>query len=82
MRGNWPSSAVQKKRDNVARDVEVSVANGEVSFSGSVVDRWTKFAIEELAERYVQGDRIRNAIKVSHRNDTTGWTDGEWPIGS
>ena len=65
-----------------ARDVEVSAANGEVSLSGSVVDRWTKFAIEELAERYVQGDRIRNAIKVSRRNDTTGWTDEEWPIGS
>jgi osmotically-inducible protein OsmY len=63
-------------------DVEVSVANGEVSLSGSVVDRWTKFAIEELAERYVQGDRIHNAVKVSRRNDTTGWTDEEWPIGS
>ena len=65
-----------------ASDVEVNVANGEVSLSGSVVDRWTKFAIEELAERYVQGDRIRNVVKVSRRSDTTGWTDEEWPIGS
>lgn len=65
-----------------ASDVEVNVAGGEVSLSGSVVDRWTKFAIEELAERYVQADRIHNSVKVSRRNDTTGWTDEEWPIGS
>jgi osmotically-inducible protein OsmY len=65
-----------------ASDVEINAANGEVSLSGSVIDRWTKFAIEELAERYVQGDRIHNALKVSRRNDAMGWTDEEWPIGS
>jgi osmotically-inducible protein OsmY len=65
-----------------ASDVEVNVGNGEVSLSGSVVDRWTKFAIEELAERYVEADRIHNAVKVSRRNDAMGWTDEEWPIGS
>jgi hypothetical protein len=65
-----------------ARDVEVLVRDGELALTGSVSDRWVKYAIEELAEQYVHADRIQNDLKVRDRTSSIPWSDAEWPIGS
>lgn len=65
-----------------ARDVEVSVRAGELTFSGSVPDRWTKYAIEELSERYVSADRIRNELRIERGVNQSPWAESQWPIGS
>ncbi len=47
-----------------ASDVVVEVANGEVTLTGSVEERWVKYQIEELIDRSVGVNDIHNRLKI------------------
>jgi osmotically-inducible protein OsmY len=58
-----------------AENIEVTVANGEVTLSGSVRDRWDKRRAEDVAEE-VSGVRdVRNNIRVARPERGIGQSD-------
>lgn len=50
-----------------ATDIEVSVANGEVTLSGSVETRRMKYAVEDLIADFSGVNAIYNSIRVRER---------------
>jgi osmotically-inducible protein OsmY len=64
-----------------ASEIEVVVQSGEITLTGSVPDRWTKYAVEDLVETCT-GVQITNKLRVLNRERDSAWSDAEWPIGS
>jgi Flp pilus assembly secretin CpaC len=46
-------------------DIEIVVANSEVTLQGSVDDRWAKRTAEELAESVPGVKQVHNQLRVS-----------------
>jgi osmotically-inducible protein OsmY len=57
-------------------DVDVSVSNGEVTLSGSVSDRQTKYHLEELSDRIGGVKDVHNQLSIK-RESTQGNIKGE-----
>lgn len=60
-----------------ASEIDVDVKNREIKLTGTVNDRRTKYAAEELLESKAGGCEIRNEIRVKNSNDAqrsqSGW---------
>ena len=52
-----------------ASDIEVNVANGEVTLSGSVDDRRQKFRVEHLADGVWGVNEVHNQLRVKRERD-------------
>ena len=52
-----------------AEDVEIQVRSGEIVLAGTVEDRQSKRAIEDLAERVLGVKDVQNNIRVQRRQD-------------
>jgi osmotically-inducible protein OsmY len=57
-----------------ATDIDVRVANGEITLSGSVADREQKRRAEDLIEQVSGVREVHNNLRVSHGQDTTSST--------
>jgi osmotically-inducible protein OsmY len=58
-----------------AEDIEVSVANGEVTLSGSVRDRWDKRRAEDLVEEVAGVREVHNTIRVARQDRGIGQSE-------
>jgi osmotically-inducible protein OsmY len=58
-----------------AENVEVTVANGEVTLSGSVRDRWDKRRAEDLAEEVGGVREVHNSIRVARADRGIGQSE-------
>jgi osmotically-inducible protein OsmY len=58
-----------------AENVEVSVANGEVTLSGSVRDRWDKRRAEDLAEEVAGVREVHNSIRIARAERGIGHSE-------
>jgi len=58
-----------------ASDVEVNVANGEVTLSGSVDDRRQKFRAEHLADGVWGVNEVHNQLRVKRERDAPASTE-------
>ena len=57
-----------------ATDIDVRVANGEITLSGSVSDRDQKRRAEDLIEQVSGVREVHNNLRVSHGQDATSST--------
>lgn len=64
-----------------ASELEVQVEAGQVTLSGTVSDRWTKFAAEELVDQCARAGEINNELRVADKKSESP-SRSEWPIGS
>jgi osmotically-inducible protein OsmY len=64
-----------------ASEIEVHVQQGQITLAGTVPNRWTKYAAEDLIEACT-GAQITNELRVVKRERDSPWSPSEWPIGS
>ncbi|MFY0565115.1 BON domain-containing protein [Archangium lansingense] len=60
-------------------DVEVTVSNGEVTLSGTVVERWEKRAIEDIAVNVRGVHDVHNRVRVRPQADQGATRDMSRP---
>jgi hypothetical protein len=52
------------------RDVEITVASGEVTLTGTVADRWSKRQLEQIVESCLGVRDVRNNLRVPRSDET------------
>jgi osmotically-inducible protein OsmY len=52
-----------------AEDVEIQVAKGEVTLTGTVEDRWTKRAIEDVCDHVLGVKDVSNQLRIEPTDD-------------
>lgn len=60
------SERLEEDHDVDASDIEVRVADGVVTLSGTVRDRWQKRRAEDIAERATAVRDVQNEIRLAH----------------
>lgn len=56
-------------------EVEVTVKNAEVTFTGTVQDRWTKHAVEDIADHVLGVREIHNQVVVKRQSGADAMDD-------
>ncbi len=64
------SEALSDHHEIDASDIEVKVANGEVTLSGTVSDRQTKRMAEHILDSVAGVDEVRNELRVKRETET------------